>query len=84
MTATNLLRAIQRPLLYYALPSLGVLAVVLYAADYAIFRYRVAKNYPAFGQVTVNSYDAVPQKNGRTQYIFLPPQTQSCSKSLFP
>jgi hypothetical protein len=34
--------------------------------------------------VTVTSYDAVPQKSGKTVFIFNDPQAQTCVNSLFP
>ncbi|MFY9912374.1 MAG: hypothetical protein WCF22_24110 [Candidatus Sulfotelmatobacter sp.] len=55
-----------------------------YAVDYCVFRYRVAENRKAFGQVTVQSYDAVQQKSGKTQFIFNPPEVQTCVHALFP
>jgi len=63
--------------------ALGVTAFA-YAVDYVLFRYRVAANRQPFGQVTVTSYDAVPQKNGKTEFIFNPPQAQTCVHALFP
>ena len=60
------------------------LTLVAYAVDYAVFRYRVAANRQPFGQITVSSYDAVLQKNGKTQFIFNPPELQTCVHSLFP
>ena len=62
------------------LTSLGVLA---YAVDYLIFRYRLASNQRPFGSVTVQSYYAVGQKNGKTEYLFDPPQPQTCVHALF-
>jgi hypothetical protein len=62
---------------------LGV-TVIAYAADYAVFRYRVSTNRQPFGQVTVSPYDAVQQKNGKTEFIFDPPQAQTCVNALFP
>jgi hypothetical protein len=62
--------------------ALGLTALA-YTADYAVFRYRVGTRQ-AFGQVTVTSYDAVPQKNGKTVFIFNDPQAQTCVNSLFP
>ena len=62
---------------------LGV-ALISYATDYVVFRYRVAANRQPFGQFTINSYDAVQQKNGKTQFIFNPPATQTCVHALFP
>jgi hypothetical protein len=64
----------------------GVLAGTLfaYAADYVAFRYRVAANRQPFGQMTVSSYDAVKQKSGKTEFIFNPPEQQTCVHALFP
>jgi hypothetical protein len=63
-----------------ALTSLVVLA---YGVDYFIFRYRVALKRQPFGSVTVQSYYAVGQKNGKTEYLFDPPHPQTCIHSLF-
>ena len=57
--------------------------LVIYGVDYVVFRYRVA-NGQAFGQVTITNYDAVAQKNGKTEFLFNPPQAQPCVNSLFP
>jgi len=61
-----------------------VIAGLAYAGDYAVFRYRVARGLQPFGQVTVTHYDAVQQKNGKTEFLFDPPQVQTCVNSLFP
>jgi hypothetical protein len=63
--------------------ALGVTAFA-YAVDYAVFRYRVMANRQPFGQVTVTRFDAVLQKNGKTQFIFNPPEAQTCVHALFP
>lgn len=60
------------------------LSILACAADYAVFRYRVAWNHEPYGQVTVFPYDAVPQKNGKTQFIFNPPEVQPCVHAMFP
>ena len=60
------------------------LALLAYAVDYIVFRYRVATNRQPFGQITVTTYDAVAQKNGKTEFIFNPPETQTCANALFP
>jgi hypothetical protein len=73
-----------RKVLATFLVSLLLLTLLAYLTDLCIFRYRLAKNKTPFGQVMVTSYDAVAQKNGKTQYIFDPPQAQSCSNSIFP
>jgi len=60
------------------------LTLLAYTVDYAVFRYRVATNRQPFGQITVTSYDAVAQKNGKTEFLFNPPQLQTCVNALFP
>jgi hypothetical protein len=54
-----------------------------YVADYSVLRYRIARN-SAFGTVTIKPYYAVPLKGNKTEFIFIPPETQSCIHSLFP
>jgi ABC-type spermidine/putrescine transport system permease subunit I len=66
-----------------ALLTVACLFAVAYAVDYGVFRFRLAANR-AFGQVTVNSYEAVQQKSGKTEFLFNPPQVQTCVNSLFP
>jgi hypothetical protein len=63
--------------------ALGLTALA-YATDYLVFRYRLAANRQPFGQVTVTRYDAVAQKSGKTQFIFNPPEAQTCVHALFP
>jgi len=59
-------------------------AVLVYAADFAVFRIRLAANRNPYGSVVVNHYYAVAQKSGKTQFIFDPPQPQACVNALFP
>jgi hypothetical protein len=54
-----------------------------YSLDYAVFRIRSATHRNAYGSVTVNHYYAVLQKNGKTQFIFDPPQAQTCVHAMF-
>jgi hypothetical protein len=68
----------------YTVVSLATLTLIAYAIDSLVFRFRVSGNRAAYGQVTVNHYDAVPQKSGKTEFIFDPPQAESCVKALFP
>jgi hypothetical protein len=63
--------------------ALGITALA-YAVDYAVFRYRLATNRQPFGEITVTTYDAVAQKNGKTEFIFNPPEQQTCVHALFP
>lgn len=76
-------RRLQRTLLVAAGVLLLALAV-LYLADYAVLRYRVASNREPCDQVTVHVYYAVGQKNGKTELDFLTPQQVTCVRSLFP
>jgi hypothetical protein len=73
-----------KQLLLVGLSSALAVAAIAYAADYAIFRYRLAQNRQPFGQVTVTRFDAVQQKSGKTQFIFNPPEVQTCVHALFP
>jgi hypothetical protein len=57
---------------------------IAYAADYCVFRYRLATNHQAFGSVTVEHYYAIAHKDGRAEMIFDPPVQQTCVHSLFP
>jgi hypothetical protein len=74
---------LKRVIIVVLASALGVTALA-YAIDYAVFRYKVATNRQPYGQITVMSYDAIPQKSGRTQFIFHPPEPQTCVNSLFP
>jgi hypothetical protein len=73
-----------KQLIAIGLSSVLSLTLLAYAVDYIAFRYRVSTNRNPFGQVTVNSYYAVQQKSGKTQFIFNPPQAQTCAHALFP
>ena len=66
---------IQRILIIILSSAIG-LTLLVYLVDYAVFRNRVATNR--------EPYDAIPQKNGKTEFIFNPPALQTCVNSLFP
>ncbi len=70
--------------LLIGLSSLLLVTLLAYTADYLVFRYRVSSGRQPFGQIVVSSYDAVRQKSGKTQFIFNPPQPQTCAHALFP
>jgi hypothetical protein len=59
-------------------------AIVAFSLDFIVFRIRVAANRNPYGTVTVNHYYAVLMKNGKTQFIFDPPQPETCVHALFP
>jgi hypothetical protein len=77
------LRQVKRGLRIAVLVLAGVAAAV-YCGDYAVFRVRVAGNWNPYGSVTVEAYDAIAQKSGKTQFIFQPPQPQTCIHALLP
>jgi hypothetical protein len=69
--------------LWTVITLLGV-AALTFGIDWLVFRVRLATNRNAFGSVVVKHYYAVAQKNGKTQFIFDPPQSWSCVNALFP
>lgn len=71
-------------LLLIGLSSVLGLTAIAYAVDYAIFHHRLSSNRQPFSQITVYSYDAIPQKSGKTKFIFDPPQVETCANALFP
>ena len=83
MTSAEFKRWLLRVIVIGLASALGVTALA-YAIDFAVFRYRVATNRQPYGQITVSSYDAIPQKSGKTEFIFNPPAPQTCVNSLFP
>jgi hypothetical protein len=77
------IRSLLKRMFAVTLASVAGIALIAYASDYAVFRYRLTAN-KAFGQVAVTTYDAVLQKSGKTQFLFNPPQVQTCAHSFFP
>ena len=54
--------------------------VFIYVADGLILHFR----HNPFGSVAVSRYDAIPEKNGRTEFVLEQPTTQQCVHALFP
>jgi len=79
----RLWRLLKRGLLI-SLVSLVLLTALLFAGDYLLLRYRVAAQRNPYSQVTVRPYYAVRLKSGKTEFMFLDPQTDTCANSLFP
>jgi hypothetical protein len=64
--------------------ALAVLSALVYAGDYLSLRYRIPNREP-LGSFVIRAYYAVPQKDPhREELIFLDPQTEVCTHSLFP
>ncbi len=59
-------------------------AALLFVADYAWLRLRVAKNEGAFDSVQIEVVDQIPQKGNKAEYVPEDPQMQSCVRSIFP
>ena len=54
---------------------------ILYAGDWVILRYRVARG-TAFGSVEVDQFLATPLKGGKAEYDFVGSFQQPCSRSI--
>ena len=77
------LRRLLRQIVLYSLLAIGGTFALVYGTDYCVFRLRQATNHQPFDSVTITRYYAVPQKNGKTEFLFDPPGPQTCSNSLF-
>ena len=71
-------------LLFAVVLSAAALSAAVYVGDFAVFRLRVVLNRNPYDSVTVQHFDAVLKKNGKTQFLFDPPQPETCVKALFP
>ena len=58
----------------------AALLVLIYLADGLVLHFR----HEPFGSVVVSRYDAIPEKNGKTEFVFEQPTTQPCVHALFP
>src|SRR6266436_919772 len=61
---------------------LGIAA--LYVGDDLSVRYRIPKSRQPFGAVTIQRYDAISEKNNKTEFVYEEPVTVTCVRSLFP
>jgi len=58
--------------------------VALYVGDDLSVRYRIPPNRQLFGVVTVRRFEAIPEKNNKTEYVYEEPMNVTCTRSLFP
>jgi hypothetical protein len=58
--------------------------VALYVGDDLSVRYRIPGSRQPFGTVTVRRFDAIPEKNNKTEYVYENPVPVTCVRSLFP
>ena len=56
----------------------------VYLIDYVWLKYRSAGSRAVLGSIQVERTYAVQLKDGKTEYMFAPPEMQSCVYSLFP
>jgi hypothetical protein len=63
--------------------ALGFLATV-YAGDDLSVRYHIPRSRQPFGSVTIQRYDAISEKNNKTEFVYEDPIVQTCVHSLFP
>jgi hypothetical protein len=73
-----------RKILAISLAVLGAVAALTFITDYLVLRVRLAAKTTTYGSVNVQSYYAIPHKNGKTEFDFQPPQSQTCVHSLLP
>jgi hypothetical protein len=59
---------------------LAVATVSVYGGDSVVLHFR----HDPVGSVVVERYDAIPEKNGKTEFAFEQPVTQRCVHALFP
>lgn len=60
------------------------LVALVYASDDLSLRYHFPRSRQIFGSVTVQRYDAISEKNNKTEFVYEDPVVQTCVRSLFP
>jgi hypothetical protein len=73
-----------KKIIFKALVALLCALGFVYLGDYALLRYRMARNRMPYDTVTIQVYYAVPQKTGKMEYDFQSSQQETCVTSLFP
>ena len=56
-------------------------ALLLYAGDAVVLRNRMPAGLDT---IPVQPYYAIPQKDGKTEFVLADPDTRTCTRSLFP
>jgi hypothetical protein len=66
--------------------TLGAVAILVlaYLCDDISLRYHIPKSRQPLGTVTVEQYDAIPEKNGKVEFDFENPVAETCVRSLVP
>lgn len=60
------------------------LMAALYVGDDLSVRYRIPKSRQPFSTVTIRRFDAISEKNNKTEYVYEDPVAVTCVRSLFP
>jgi hypothetical protein len=58
--------------------------VALYLGDDLSVRFRIPGSREPFGTVAVRRFDAISEKNNRTEYVYEDAVAVTCVRSLFP
>ncbi len=78
------LSVILRKALMPALIALCALFIALYAGDYAVLRFRIARGGPNSALSTVTILYAAPVKGDKLNVFTDQPEQQACVRSIFP
>ena len=63
----------------------GLVAIAaFYLGEDLSVRYRIPRSREPLGKVTVHRYGAIPQKAGKTEFIYEEPLVETCVHALFP
>jgi hypothetical protein len=57
--------------------------VLVFAADYMVFRFRAFRNISPYAEVTVQEYYEIQEKNNRTEYVYKDTEQEKCINALF-
>jgi len=68
----------------WGLSIIAVGLILVYVGDYLSLRYQIPGNRDQFGTVSVQSFYAVPKKDGKTEYIMGDTEDERCVHSIFP
>ena len=61
-----------------------LLLPVLYGVDDGILQFRISRNLAPYDTITVQTYYVIPHKDGKAEFIYADPDTESCVRALFP
>jgi hypothetical protein len=69
----------------WRIPIVAAFCLLLaYGADDLSLRFHIPKSRQPFGTVTVHRYDAISEKNNKTEFVYEDPVIVTCIRSLVP